>query len=582
MNFSPNSSLYSSVDTSMDGVQRYFPGNFPYQLGLANRKLIFEPASGIGFRSGFDNLDMFGYNKDEIKYYRTRTPYTEIFAVFGSKKEQYAKLFHTQNINKQWNIALSMLRIRSEGFYQRQNCTDNNMSLTINHTSKNNRYSLLANGIVSSIKTDENGGISNDKNLDTNLFGDKKLIPINLLNARTKRLHEEFYVKQSLYFGKKDNIMKGDSIVGHRVRPTNSLSYSFDASDDMAAYTEAAIDSGFYKHTFFDTEKTLDSTHIVTFEHAVSWKSTFFQKVTAEISYSQKALYVAQYTDSMKVIAQHMLDNIVHFELRKRMNDYHATGFYWNLDGKYIMSGSNKGDYAANLDLVAALKNDKKIFLEAVKDYRNVPFIYSNYFSNHFEWGNSFNKTSDTKLKLYYSDPKNKFLFGGEMNQVYGYMYFDSTFAPKQFDTVVTVYSAFVQKNFRLGHFHLNNKITWQKASSDIIHIPQFVTDHSFYYQGKWFKKVTEVQLGFDISYYTSYYGDAYMPALGQYYWQKEKMIGNYPFIDFFFQMKIKHASIFFKTEHVNSGLMGSYYLAPNMPAPDRSFKVGVRWMFFD
>jgi hypothetical protein len=91
-----------------------------------------------------------------------------------------------------------------------------------------------------------------------------------------------------------------------------------------------------------------------------------------------------------------------------------------------------------------------------------------------------------------------------------------------------------------------------------------------------------EVQIGFDVSFYSSYYADAYMPALGQYYLQNRKLIGNYPFIDFFFNMKVKHANIFFKSEHVNSGFMGAYYLAPHIPAPDRSFKVGIRWMFYD
>ncbi|MFI5164375.1 MAG: putative porin, partial [Bacteroidia bacterium] len=37
-----------------------------------------------------------------------------------------------------------------------------------------------------------------------------------------------------------------------------------------------------------------------------------------------------------------------------------------------------------------------------------------------------------------------------------------------------------------------------------------------------------------------------------------------------------------FKTEHANSGLMGAYYLAPHIPAPDRSIKLGVVWRFYD
>ena len=195
---------------------------------------------------------------------------------------------------------------------------------------------------------------------------------------------------------------------------------------------------------------------------------------------------------------------------------------------------------------------------------------------------NYYNKVSKTGLQLCYYDSKNKFSVGGKLNQINYYVYFDSTFSPTQFDSTLYIYSAFIQKNFRLKKFHFNNKITWQQASKDVIHLPEFITHHSLYYEDKWFKKVMDVQIGFDVTYFSSYYADAYMPALGLYYWQNEKKIGNYPFIDFFFNMKIKHARIFFKTEHVNSGLMGAYYLAPHNPAPDRSIKVGINWTFYD
>ena len=60
-------------------------------------------------------------SNDSIKYFRTRTPYTELFLEIGQGKEQFFKLIHSQNITKQWNVALNILRANSEGIYQRQN-----------------------------------------------------------------------------------------------------------------------------------------------------------------------------------------------------------------------------------------------------------------------------------------------------------------------------------------------------------------------------------------------------------------------------------------------------------------------------
>ncbi len=584
---------YTAVDTSMDGVQNYFPkNNFPYSLNLANRRLIFDSSPYIGFKSGFDDLDLFGYHKDDLKYYHTRTPYTEVSATFGMKKEQFSRLLHTQNITKQWNISLNMLRLRSEGFYQHQNCTDNNISFATNYVSKNNRYSVLANGSISSVKTDENGGIPADTFLTKHYLVDKKLFPVNLTDPRTKRGYREAYVKQSLYFGKKENIMKGDSIIGHRIQPKHSLSYSINVSDNWFAYSETNPNSGYYEHVYWDSVKTLDSTHVFTFQNTVSWKSMLIKNVAAEISFDQKTSHVYQYEiDSLHGLHKGenrgpdstIKENTVHWGIGKSPLDFQANGFYWNLNGSYIVSGNYQGDYLTSGQLLAVFKHNKKIFFQITDNYHSSPFIYSSYVSNHFEWLNSFNKISETRVRINYTDSKNQFSIGGETNQITGYVYFDSTFSPNQFNDPITIYSAFLQKNFHLGKFHFNNKITWQQASGEVIHLPQYATNHSLYYQDAWFSKALYVQIGFDISYYSAYYGDAYMPALGQYYLQYRQLIGNYPYVDFFFNMKIKRARIFFKTEHVNSGLMGgNYFLAPLMPAPDRSFKVGIKWLFYD
>ena len=606
--FSLNSPpLYTSIDTSLDGVQKYFPNNFPYSLGLANRKTIFESSPEIGFRSGFDFLNLFGYSKEEIKYYHTRTPYTEINVVFGMKKEQFSRLIHTQNITKQWNIALTMLRLNMVGpqnspggFYQHQTCSDNNISLSTNYASKNNRYSLLANGIINSIKAEENGGVTTDLYFEENPFVDKKQLPVNLLDAKTKRGNREFYVKQSVFFGSKENQMKGDSVISYRLHPKHSFSYSINVKDNWFVYSENSPNSGYYENIYLDSVKTLDSTHIFTLQNSISWKSTLFKNTTAEISFDQKTSHIVQHEiDSFPGPNKgnnmgtntYIKDNTVHLDIGKKPVDIHTNGFYWNLNGNYILSGTNQGNYLMNGDLFAIIKNSKKILFELVSDSRSAPFIYSNYTSNHFRWKkDSLNNISETRMKLNYFDSKNHFSIGAEMNRITGYVYFDSTFSPKQFNGTLTIYSAFIQKNFRLKWFHFNNKITWQSTgtpaaqpSAEVIRLPQFVTNHSLYYEDKWFSKVMDIQVGIDVSFYTLYYADAYMPALGLYYLQNGKEIGNYPFVDFFFNMKVKHANIFFKSEHVNSGLMGAiYYLAPHIPAPDRSIKVGIRWMFYD
>ena len=558
--FFPNNSSYTSTDTSLDNNQKYFPNNFPYGLGLANRKLLFELPAETGFRSGLEELNLFGYNRNEIKYYNTRTPYTEIMAVFGQKKEQYARLLHTQNITKQWNIAVNMLRMHSEGFYNRQNCSDNNLSLSTNYASKNNRYSFFANGIINSIKSDENGGLRNDTIFENNLFVNKKLIAVNLLNARTRRGSREFTVSQFLNFGKRDSAARHESTRIDYGDCKVHIAHTLNVKENWFVYDDKNPLSNYYENVFNDSSETLDSTHISKIENSFSFKENYWQS---------------------GITVKNILTNVKSTSDTTLSNYFLDGSFFGNLfQGSYCFEGASKGDYSASLGGDLSITREFWCYLLFNISEKSPEYIFSRYSSNNFFWRNDFSKTLFKQVELKFG---NKFKSGGTFNRIYNLAYFDSTFLPVQYNKALTVYSAFFEKTFKLKKFRFYNKITYQHISNDsILHLPVFVSNHSLYYEGNWFKSAAHVQLGFDVTYFSSYYADAYMPALGLYYLQYEKKIGNYPYIDFFLSMKVKHARIFFKTEHLNSGLMGGYYLAPHNPAPDRSIKVGINWVFYD
>ena len=67
--------------------------------------------------------------------------------------------------------------------------------------------------------------------------------------------------------------------------------------------------------------------------------------------------------------------------------------------------------------------------------------------------------------------------------------------------------------------------------------------------------------------YTSAYKGDAYNPALNMYYLQDKTTIGNYPYFDFFANLKMKHTRFFLKYQHANAGYMRyRYYIVPGYP----------------
>ncbi|HEY4800595.1 MAG TPA: putative porin, partial [Bacteroidia bacterium] len=446
--------------------------------------------------------------------------------------------------------------------------------------------SILANGIISSIKSDENGGLVNDQIFENNLFVNKQLFAVEIPNARTRRNSRSFCVRQSWNFGRKDTVKVNDSTKFVRIQPVTSISFSTRACQSWFVYDDKNPTIGYYKNVFFDTLRSLDSTHTTIIENELSFNRLLHRKKKAEIEEEAPPVLSLSVKDQLVHVKEFEGDSAKYRLVDSTLHNLFASGMFrksfLTIAGNYCFNGPNKSDFNTLAKITLRLSRRSVFEIEGNVTQAGPNFLYNRYSSNNFIWKNNFDQTLVEKGAAAFSNSRYKFMLSGEYYNVTNYIYLNEESKPVRSVNPVAIYAVCMQKNFRLGKINLNNKITWHQAPEEVIHLPQLMTDHSLFYQDKWFKKVLDVQIGFDVLFYTSYYADAYIPALGLYHLQNETMIGNYPYVDFFFNMKVKHIRFFFKTEHVNSGLMGPYYMAPHMPAPDRSVKVGISWLFFD
>ncbi len=147
--------------------------------------------------------------------------------------------------------------------------------------------------------------------------------------------------------------------------------------------------------------------------------------------------------------------------------------------------------------------------------------------------------------------------------------------------------SATLKQDFRLGVFHLDNEVTWQKTSNEaVLPLPKLSLYHNFYILTKLAKKVLTVQLGADVRYFTKYNAPAYAPGVQQFHLQPTDdlvEIGGYPIVNVYANLHLKRTRIFAMMYHVNAG-MGSAnsFLTPHYPINPRLFKIGVSWNFYD
>jgi len=598
---SPDSITY--IQNKLTNFQNYLAKGYLGNNGLPYN----DPYSNSGSQS-----DYFGFNysknnfinyffiPQKLKFYNTRTPFTDLFYVIGSKKEQAFKLTFSYNVKKNWNMTADFNRVRSEGFYLRQNTNNNFLALSTNYKSLNNRYYLLASVIYNNAKNAENGGIADDSTFFSGGSTDKKQINVYLSAAKRTTINRSVFLKQYLNLGQKSN----DTATHNAILPESRMILTSLYDINIIKYVDDNPSSGYYPTIYYDSTRTSDSTFNSKIENEIAWKRVDNKKHIGlgdmfglGLSIKHQLVKVEQ-----RQLFNYSGANVIYGHINTKQdkidttfssiiagaeffNTYSKNKFWWNLSANYDLNGYNKGGYYASAILKKAIKDSStSLIFKIEKKLQAADFIYNHYVSNHFRWENDFKKMQESRFMLNFSMKKYNLAIGSELTNFSNVLYFNDSAIAKQYSGSIQVVTAFLKKDFIFYNFHLNNKITYQNVpDSAVIRLPEFILEHSLYYENDMFKHAMHLQIGFALFYNSEYYSNAYMPATGQFYLQNSKKYGNYPFIDFFINARIKTVRIFFKIDHLNYGMSGSNYaLTPGYPMNDRAFKLGVSWRFFD
>ena len=264
---------------------------------------------------------------------------------------------------------------------------------------------------------------------------------------------------------------------------------------------------------------------------------------------------------------------------------------HYNVNGEVGLVDKAIGQFRvnANLDLNFRLWKDTVNFYARGYVSNTLPSFYMrHYHSNHY---NCDNDNMDKEFRTRVEGELNISHWGTNLRagveNIKNYTYFNQSALPEQNGGNIQVLSATLKQDFRLGVFHLDNEVTWQKTSNEtVLPLPQLSLYHNFYILAKLAKKVLTVQLGADVRYFTKYNAPAYAPGVQQFHLQPTDdlvEIGGYPIVNVYANLHLKRTRIFAMMYHVNAG-MGSAnsFLVPHYPINPRLFKIGVSWNFYD
>ena len=243
----------------------------------------------------------------------------------------------------------------------------------------------------------------------------------------------------------------------------------------------------------------------------------------------------------------------------------------------------------ADLDLNFRLWKDTVSFIARGSISNTLPAFYMrHYHSKYFYWDNdNMEKEFRTRLEGELNIEHWQTNLKAGVENIKNYTYFNQQATPEQKSGSLQVLSASLNQDFKLGIFHLDNEVTWQKSSDQtVLPLPDLSLYHNFYMQFKLAKKVLSVQLGADVRYFTKYDAPAYMPATQQFYLQPEEgkvEIGGYPIVNVYANLHLKRTRFYVMMYHVNQGMSKpNYFLAPHYPINPRVLKFGLSWNFYD
>ena len=541
------------------------------------------------------------YMPESIPFYNTKTPYTEL-AYYGTlfanrqKSEDNIKFLHTQNFTPSFNFSILYQRNGGGGLLQHEKTDFRTFAVTGNYLGK--KYIAQGGYIFSRLKREENGGVEDLKMIsDTTI--DVRTVPVYLNNANSIMRRNTFFITHSYGVPIRWKVQR-DSL-GNKIADTLSTGEGtatyFGHYGEYSVYSRSYTDyitdsvgSSLYRDIFLLNPTTsADSARVMNLENRFFLKiqpwnaESVVSNLDGGIGHQMLNFYGFKPEFFISGNQNKTYNNIyAYFGAGGKFKKY----FAWNARAKADVAGYYKGNFSLDAAMRFsswAIKDGIHLTAKFSSSIRKPSYFLNNYTSNHHLFDYDFDKTTSTRIEGKLEIPH----WGLEASVGYTLLnknvYLDTLCIPTQNNEAMSILSAYIAKNIKVGPLHLDNRILLQTSSKqEIVPLPKVAVNLRYYLEFYAVKNILNVQIGADMTYNTKYYAQAYDPALGMFYNQERYKIGNNPYIDVFVNLQWKRACIFVKCENVLQGTPNNeYYSTYRYIRPQRALKLGIWWPFY-
>ncbi|MEM9831589.1 MAG: putative porin [Bacteroidota bacterium] len=612
-----NRVIYQQVDTVLTGVHKYSRvENFlNYQqylgtIGMASRNIYPVVPEVVGTDIGLDAYDIYVNEPEDVRYYDTKSPFTQMYINFGGQGRDVVDITFSRNIGANLNFGFNgrflsidkqLAATRNQG--DKVVPPSSNITAFVHYRSEDKRYQLMANATRFGHNVNESGGVVENTDPDTGLdeFFDGRNSPVWLREFEAKELRFNYH----LYHQYELNELLQ---VYHQFtrRHQNNFLYFQPSGETIDTVTATR----YFSRVLLDTTRTVDRIKYDVWDNEVGMKGSLgnlFYSVHYRIRrpivyYSQDTVPTLPVYGDNQVDGEDFTELYAGFDLRLDLGD--STFLGGGVD--YLNTESYRIDAEFSNPILKA---------RATRALVLPTFIDQQFIGNHNYWRNSFASTGIDQLSgsLEYPFPSIYLRPFASITNISRPIYYrrDTTFNsrqafPEQASGAVQLLSpgAEVRIDF-LKKMHFQGQAIYTLKSgraADFYPIPELTAFARLYYENIFLDGKIILQIGTDIHYTSSYLAYDYDVATQQFFLQPSAegietvgLIGNFstplpngqsfPIADVFVNLKVRTARIFLRMPQVSAGLFefeDGYFTTPFYPGQPLVLDVGIKWQFFD
>ncbi|MFM7645448.1 MAG: putative porin [Sphingomonadales bacterium] len=599
------------LDSSVSDFTRRFPikahtihlGN----LGSASRSLLFSAPGQVGLDPGLHAYDLYQWKEEDVRFFQTTRPYSEINYQLGSRVEQLISLLHTQNIKPNWNFMFQYRLVNSPGIFQHQRSNHNNYLFSSRYQSKSLRYHVWMYVLGNRLQSEESGGIIDTTNiLSDPIYNDRFNIPVWLGGASTfsanffsnniatgNRYQQTRWLWRQQYdLGKKDSLVTDSTVVPlffPRFRMEHQVSYDrsdftfFDLQPNAEYYTR------FYpgRPASFDSLKLRDNWRTLSnifslYQFPDAKNLQQYIKLGAELQLIQGSTPNGEFS---------FFNTIGHFLYRNLTRN---KKWEMELGGQLFLAGEHSGNYRFQVQLQRVLANKKgALQVGALQINRTPSFIFdsrSSFFLTPVA-GLS-RKENYTQFFALINWGALGLTLRGDYFLVNNFSYLADFQKPFQATALFNVMQVQALKTFQLTkRFFWHAEFYFQqRIGAAPLNLMPFFTRQRIAYEGNLGFKNLRLAAGIEFRYRPPYKADRYSPLLGQFFFQDSITISNpLPDMAAYVNFRIRPFTAFIRAENLNTarnlqgfGFTRNNLLGEGYPLQGLHLRAGIFWQFIN